>query len=152
MKFFTRAWANGELSDEATQAIGPAYRDYLDSLNLSPHLRELADLNSHDGYILNVNYDEAANSLKLRLRCGDLQVGYFDATLVFADAVIPPNDVELLRQATRPNDAEILYDEVDVLGRNKFEYRMLLWPDGEAAIRFRDVSLNIQNVLTRESP
>jgi hypothetical protein len=42
MKFFTAAWATGELPDEEYEAAIPAYAKYLSSLSLPANLQWLA--------------------------------------------------------------------------------------------------------------
>jgi len=137
MKFFTREWVDGDMSDEDADAVVPAYRRHLEIIELPEPMRDLAALNPHDARVLRVDHDPAANTLALRLRCGDLQAGYFDALLSFSGMTLRPADVAAL---ARPG-VEILYDEVDRTVADGFEYRLLLHPTGEVAVRFHDVAV-----------
>ena len=141
MKFFTRDWADGDMTDAEADAVAPAYWHHLDALDLPTPVRALADLNTHDANVLDVGYHAAANTLRLRLRCGDQQTGYFDATLTFTGATIRPADAATLERARRPANVEVLYDEVDRADGRTFEYRLLLYPAGEVSIRFTDVAI-----------
>jgi hypothetical protein len=140
LKFFTRKWVNGATDDEAADAVVPGYWRHLETLGLHQSLKDLAELNPHDGYILNVEHEPSTHSLRLRLRCGDLQAGYFDAVLTFVGATITPADKATLAEARHPAGFEILYDEVD-REAGAFVYRLLLHPAGETSIRFNDVAV-----------
>jgi hypothetical protein len=128
------------MDDEAADAVVPAYRRHLEALGLKQSVKRLAELNPHDGYILGVDREASHRVLRLRLRCGDIPSGYFDAMLAFAGAAITPDDFATLSKAKRPADFEILCDEVDREGRD-FVYRLLLHPSGEVVIRFDDVEV-----------
>ena len=140
MKFFTRQWADGAMDDETADAVLPAYRHHLETLYLNQSLKDLAELNPHDGYVLDAEHEPSTRSLRLQIRCGDLQAGYFDAELTFTDATITPADKATLADARHPAGFEILYDEVD-REAGAFVYRLLLHPAGEISIRFRNVAI-----------
>jgi hypothetical protein len=150
MKFFTRAWANGELTIEQSAAIPEAYWRYLATLQLPPAIAALSKVNTHDAYILSVDHQPARSLLTLRLRCGDLQRGYSDVTLAFSHIVADPATMVTLRGAVRPASTEVLYDEIDRSGEC-FDYRLLLYPDGEASIQFRQVTIVERPVVDRHS-
>jgi hypothetical protein len=149
MKFFTRGWVRGDVAGEAADAVPRAYLEHLHRIGLPPAVRDLADLNPHDAHVLDVANDPAAAALRLRLRCGDLQRGYVDAVLEFAGATIEPADLAALDRARRPAEYEVLGDEVDAAGAGAFEYRLLLDPAGEAAVRFTDVTVVCTPVADR---
>jgi hypothetical protein len=115
-------------------------------------VRDLAILNPHDAYILDVEYDPSAHLLRLRLRCGDLQVGYFDALLNFAGVMIQSDHLEMLIKASRPAKFEVLYDEVDRSSADLFDYRLLLHPVFEIAFQFTDIDIARQPVMDRRTP
>ena len=152
MKFFTRGWAHGDMTDEEAEAVAHAYQRHLDALDLPQPVRVLASLNPHDGYILDVEHEASTGALCLRLRCGDLQVGYFDAVLKFSSVKIPPAHLAQLVEARRPACFEILYYEIDRADGDAFEYRILLSPVFEIAFRFREVAVIRQPVADRRTP
>lgn len=149
MKFFTRAWCNGELSNETAAAVPDDYFRYIASLRLPAMIAALAELNPHDAYILKVENQQEDSELTLRLRCGDLQKGYSDVILRFSRVCVDSATMETLRHALRPANVEVLYDEVDRSGEF-FEYRLLLHPGGEARIRFQQVSITRNPAANRE--
>lgn len=90
MKYFTPEWhgfgdADLDLSAEEEQAVVAAYRQHVAGLlpSMPPELRDLVQgrISLHDGVVLDARLDGAAKELRLLLRCGDLQVGYYDLEL-----------------------------------------------------------------------
>jgi hypothetical protein len=132
--------------------VPPAYQRHLQTLDLPRAVRDLAFLNPHDAYILDVEYDPSAHLLRLRLRCGDLQVGYFDAVLDFSGVIIHPDHLARLIEASRPAKFEVLYDEVDRSSADLFDYRLLLHPVFEIAFQFTDIDIARQPVMDRRTP
>jgi hypothetical protein len=150
MKFFSRAWVSGEITDEQASAVPEAYSRYLTTLHLPPAIAALSRVNPHDALVLSVEYLPESSRLKLRLRCGDLQSGYSDIAIAFHDVSITPASLETLISAIRPARVEVLYDEVDCSGEY-FEYRLLLHPKGEVSIRFQEVDVKERLVSNREA-
>jgi len=151
LKFFTRSWAQGDMTDDERLAVGKAYQKRLEAINLPSPVGDLAALNPHDGYILDVAYEPIATILRLRLRCGDLQVGYFDAFLNFSGVTIQPDHLGMLIEARRPADFEVLYDEVDRNEADTFEYRLLLHPSFEVAFQFKGIVISQQPTGNRRT-
>ena len=151
MKFFTRAWTQGNMTDDKANAVAPAYWRRVEMLDLPRSVRDLATLNPHDAHILHVEHDQSAGTLCLRLRCGDLQAGYFDAALNFSGVIIRPAHLATLVKAMRPAPFEILYDEVDRANATAFEYRLLLHSALEVVLQFRDVAVARQRVANRHA-
>lgn len=151
MKFFTRDWCQGKMTDEEAEAVIPTYQRHLDKLDLPESIRELAGLNPHDAYILDTEHEPREGTLRLRLRCGDLQIGYFDATLAFTHAILTSVDAATLVRARYPAKFEILYDEVDKVASAAFEYRLLLYPTGEVSIGFNQVAIARRPVADRQA-
>ena len=144
MKYFSRAWAQGELSDAEHSAIARSYERYLDGVlsGLPASVAALArDVPLHDALIRQVvaNYD--AGSLKLDLLCGDLQGGYVDIGLTYGKVDWSPLDMEALARRAADPETELLFDEIERLSEEVFEHRVLLWPDDEVAIRFAELAI-----------
>jgi hypothetical protein len=148
MKFFTRAWVNGEISDDQAAALPEAYWHYLVALDLPSPIMALSKVNPHDAYLVAVAHNPEHSRLTLQLRCGDLQRGYSDVTLAFSQVAVDRATLDTLRHAVRPASVEVLYDEVDRSGEC-FEYRLLLYPDGEVSIQFRQVHIGERPVADR---
>jgi hypothetical protein len=150
MKFFTRAWVDGEMTDDQAAVIPEAYWRYLATLHLPASIVALSKVNPHDAYLVALKHEPEHSRLTLRLRCGDLQRGYSDVTLAFTQVAVERATLETLRRSVRPASVEVLYDEVDRSGEC-FEYRLLLYPDGEVSIQFKDVDLAERPVADREA-
>jgi hypothetical protein len=150
MKFFTRAWTTGELTDEEHAGMPDAYWRYLATLQLPPAIAALSKVNVHDAFVLAIDHQPAHSLLTLRLRCGDLQRGYSDVTLAFSHVTVDLATLDTLRRAVRPADVEVLYDEI---GRSddRFEYRLLMYPNGEMNIQFRRVEVTERPVASRNA-
>lgn len=151
MRYFTRSWRE-EYNDERAGEVIRAYHSHLDEIEpqLTPELVILArQVSLHDGLFKEFEYDVASALLRMRLRCGDLQVGYFDLRLRYEGAALVAGYTPELRSAVRDPETEILYDEVDVADDGEFAHRMLLWPRGEMDIRFRELSLSHTPVADR---
>jgi hypothetical protein len=134
MKYFTRAYINGAMSEKRAQAAYAAYTRKLSAL--SPALRTLGHLYLHDALFLEVTHNPSVGKLTLRLRCGDLQVRYADATLTFSQVTIGKKSLQMLRDAILPSDVEVLTTELDVT-KDDIKYRLLLWPKGEVTLKFK---------------
>jgi hypothetical protein len=134
VKWFTREWASGQLSDEEWERRRQEYSDHLNAIGhqLANGAEELiASLNLHDAQILS---DSAAGtSFYLRVVAGDLQRGYERISLLYENALVNR------RISTSSGDtaSEIVEDEVDLGPGDLFEHRLLLAPDGELAIQFQ---------------
>jgi hypothetical protein len=150
MKFFTREWINGEMSEDQADVVPEAYWRYLAALQLPPPIEALSKVNPHDAYILGVEHQHHRSRLTLRLRCGDLQRGYSDVTLTFEQVMVDNATLETLRRAVRPASVEVLYDEVD-RASECFVYRLILDPSGEVTILFGHVDLTERPVAHRET-
>lgn len=150
MKFFTPAWVQGKLTEAETEQVVPAYWKHVDTQRFPPAVLELARINPHDGRILDVAYDPRAATLRLRLRCGDLQSGYRDTVMLFSGLHIEESSLTALMQSRRPATVEILYDEVDRCGTDAFAYRILLDSGIEAGFNFTDVKVEERPVGDRE--
>src|SRR5258706_1630316 len=125
MRFFTREWLRGELTDEAFDAVPEAYRLHVASLRLPQHVTVLAQADLHDAYVLVVTEELHLARVRLRLRCGDLQRGYADVNIDYSGAAIDAASLSRLRRAAEVPRDEVLYDEVDRIGQS-YEHRLIL--------------------------
>ncbi len=104
MRFFTRQWHNGELSEEESQAVPLRYAAHLETLRpkLPMTLLTLAfGTYLHDGLLRGVGLDRAQRTLAIGLRCGDLHLGYFDVDLVYKEVSLPASSLSELEAAAR---------------------------------------------------
>jgi hypothetical protein len=131
MRFLTREWHSGLHSDEVAEQVEDDYRRHITAVlpQLPPPLRDLArGVDLHDGLIRLVEVDVAARELRLALRCGDLQVGYFDLDLCYRGVRIDLLDRAVLDIIARDPTTEVLYSEVDVFDDDVFVHRVLFSP------------------------
>jgi hypothetical protein len=138
MKFFTREWASGELSDDDFESAADRYTQHLRELNLPSNVRALAATNLHDGQVKSVLY--APRELLVSLMTGDLQRGYFETTISYGDPVTWGATITLLEFAAAGADIEALEHELDRL-EGRFVHSILFSSHEEAVITFSDVSV-----------
>ena len=156
MKYFTPAWHSGELDD--TYQPFEEYKKHLALLFplWPPQVQTLATINLHDGLLWQMTADKEQETLLLKLRCGDLQVSYFDLELCYlgvefspaaienlAGLIANPSDQDLKR---RGRHSEALYAEVDMEGgmlvhRILFESRNADYH--ELTVQFKRLKLEI---------
>jgi len=145
MKFFTREWAEGLLTDDEAANRAKDYRAHLAAVfhNLPLAAQELAsEISIHDGLIRRVEVNRSSGSVLLQLLCGDQQVGYFDLDLLYTGGDVASLDTETLARLSRDRRSEALYDELDRLDASTFEHRILFYPNGEVAITFRQLTIS----------
>lgn len=139
MRFLTRAWHAGELSDEDCDRVEDEYRAHqrLVRPKLPPRLRAYAEsISIHDGRLRSVRLDRSTRDLRVALRAGDTPRGYFDLDLVYTGVSLDALDVTALALIARDPKAEALYDELDVTNEGLLQHRLLFWPYREVAITF----------------
>ncbi len=144
MKYFTEEWAYGDMSDAMVDKTCSDYLQHIE--NLLPFLpKSIAilarDTNLHDGLIKHciINYSEC--NMNLVLRCGDLQVGYFDLNLSYLGVDFKKSNILNLRKLTKDPNTGIGYDEIDKIRTNIFIHRILFWNYKEIEIVFSSLEL-----------
>jgi hypothetical protein len=141
MKWFTPAWARDEGDHAAVSAAYQRHSTQLRSTAPEPVAQLIGQRDSQlrldDAIILNVLRVPPSN-VRLEVIQGELDTGYGLLRLDFENADVlafPPPSGD--RQ-------EVRYVEFDAGPRERFpllyEMRALLWPDGELAISFENVS------------
>jgi hypothetical protein len=148
MKFFTSQWLSGELTDSAFEAVPDAYCRHLASLRLPPDVLALSEADMHDGLLLDIQHLPESARLRLRLRCGDLQQGYFDLLIEYSGAALADESFAVLRHAMQAPKVEVLYDEVDRVGEC-FVHRLLLSSSHEVSVTFVAVAIDTHRVSSR---
>jgi len=144
MKYFTQEWAYGGLADADAEKVRSSYWRYIDSImpKLTAPVIELAKhTNIHDGLIRYVVVDRQDEELLLALRCGDLQMGYYDLDLTYSNVEFNLDDIVALASVSRNRKTELLYDEVDINEHNKFMHRILFNPENEISIVFTGLEI-----------
>jgi len=106
-------------------------------------------VNLHDGRFRAATLRSPSGVLEMHLRCGDLQVGYFDLDLTYRSVNLSEAEVAELAAAVNLPETEVLYDEVDLGPEGSFVHRLLLWPRGELVIPFADLALRRRPTRSR---
>ena len=131
------------MADEDANRVPELYANHLRTLrNRLPFRvrRFLEEINLHDGRVQDVAVDQVAHTLRLRIRAGDQQVGYYDADLLYLDATPEPQTVAVLEKMHREPGYDLLYDELDIVDSNQLVHRLMFFPEDEVSICFRDLS------------
>ncbi|HMK12900.1 MAG TPA: hypothetical protein VK461_15020 [Acidimicrobiales bacterium] len=145
MRYFTRGWTHGELSDEETEDARSRYWARVDEIapRLPAPLPELAkSVSIHDALVDHVCWEPSIDRLTLRLVCLKADPAAYEAVeIVYEGAMLGVRRIETLRQVALSRETELLYDEVDVDDEGTFAHRILFWPADEVTIDFRSMSL-----------
>lgn len=133
MRFFTRQWRVGELSDADFEARAEVYRRHLDSLisGLPSRLGELAmNVALNDANVQSAAYVAGEHTFLLVLHAGDLQRGYAHLTLRYSG-------VTAIAPLSEWGGLEIVADEIDLSGApGQFVHRFAFENDAELAVTF----------------
>lgn len=145
MDYFTPAWHSGEIEDK-DNAVYKKYQEHLALLlpHWPPDVQRLADcINLHDGLIREFSWNTDEATLHLRLRCGDLQVGYFDLDLHYSGVIFSLSELESMAALKSDKVGSALYDEVgEKAGR--FGHSILFISQQRIEGRFRYYEITIQ--------
>src|SRR5687768_9470955 len=100
-----------------------------------------------DGLVVEVQHQRPQKTLRMVLRCGDLQMGYYDLILTYEGASLTPRDEQTLARVARTtrdhrrHECDLAYHEVDVVDMVEtsdgggIEHRFLFHPGVWFAIR-----------------
>ncbi|HEU4699129.1 MAG TPA: hypothetical protein VFS40_08115 [Gemmatimonadales bacterium] len=150
MRFFTPEWHEADLPQAETDAVFSAYERHLNAIwpRLHATVRVLAGgLNLQNALIRRVVLDRTARELRLELRAGDEEAGFYDVDLTYLGAIVDAADVALLAEAARDPDTELLYDELDLSGgaggAEAYLHRLLFWPYRECEVLFDALALRL---------
>lgn len=96
----------------------------------SPVLELAALPGLDDGLIVRVEYDRTDGALTLAMRCGYVQIGYFDLLLQYMNPHITPENETLLARLARSTvncgdfDADLSQHEIDATDDGGLEHRL----------------------------
>jgi hypothetical protein len=154
VKWFTREWRDGALSDAEADSRPQTYAAHIESISdrLSPAVLALARPRQphdsvDDALVDRIVVDERTRRVSLRLLNGDLQAGYGKLSIEFVDADLVAPSIDRLRTLLAATRTEFIRTEVELIGVGRgLEVRFLLWPDGELVIRCSDLTTEWQAV------
>lgn len=130
MKYFTEAWASGELEEDAYAAVIPQYNDDLAAaFEMDSAVRRFAEsVGLNDAYLDRLTINRATASCRLLLLTGSLQIGYWHTELIYR-GVSRIEGEPSLRAALTVRPTEIWYDEFRREG-DEICHAVLLAPHG----------------------
>lgn len=145
MRYFTRGWANGDMSEVESERVREAYWKGLRELmpKLPPAMAKLAKVNLHDAVIEQVRWNAKTKLLHIRLAAGNQGEGYATVDLRYKGAMLGEIRVETLRDAARDREAFILNDELDMDEEGNLIHRLLFWPREEVSLDFRELEIQV---------
>ncbi len=149
MRFLTREWHAGDLSDEEADALETAHAEHL-ATTLSQVSQQLlafhTSVSIHDGMLQSAALDHRDATLRILLRCGDQLDGYRDVALTYLGIDASLLDVALLALIANDPHSEALFVEIDQVEDASYVHRWLWWPfSREVHIPFRDLTFSIQS-------
>jgi hypothetical protein len=140
MRFLTKAWHSGDLSDEDCNAAEVAFLAGRDRIlpQLPSRVQEFVrNVNIHDALVRSICLDHRRASFRLNVRAGDRQRGYIDLDLVCSEVDPLALDIGVVRRIAANPSAEALYDEFDVVSpSHRYEHRWLRWPHEDLTIQY----------------
>lgn len=151
VRYFHRAWVDGELPDAESELVSEAYQARLADIRsrLTPELVTLAETDLNDALIEHIEWAPSIRRLVMELVVGSNQTGYSIKRLTFHGALIGERRRETLRDLGRDRRVEMLAHEVDIdeddlhggvspdaASEIGFTLRMLFWPTHELTIDF----------------
>lgn len=98
------------------QAVRDAFATHIEYLrqNAPAPLHQLQAMDLSDAFTRLIVWEQSAKRLRLLLRCGNLQIGYFDLSLHLEDVTLSRRDRDTLRLVARHgDDADLCRWEVD---------------------------------------
>lgn len=146
MRYFTRGWMSGELTDAETERTGEAYRARVAEIapRLPPAMLRLTrDFSLHDALVERIVWNPTARCLRLSLVCGNVQRGHSLAQLTYDRAMLGQPRVDSLKRAAECRHTELVYDEVDVEDDGHLSHRLLFVPSEEVTIEFERFDMTV---------
>jgi hypothetical protein len=155
MRFLSRGWADGDLSEQECDRARAEYAARLDEIweRLPSSMRKLArEVSLHDAVIERVVWTPASKELLIVLVAGTRERGYQGVSLTYRGALLGPRRVESLRRAAMDRETEVLYDEVDIDDGGLLVHRILFWPREEVTVDFQELELAVEARADRRAP
>ena len=136
MRFFNRAWVDGELDNEEWDRRLTEYRAYWEDVlpSLPERIRVLGQVSIHDAKVRLWDHDREKRCVTAELIIGDLQRTYSTYRIVFHDATVTAQPEAEPDSWLMSDDTELLYDEIEPMNGGRFEWRVIAWPTGEIVV------------------
>lgn len=145
MKYFTREWHRGDLSEENRAKVSDAYDERLALIagSLPPKLYDLArNRGALNGVIRRAVAERDLDFLILEMIIDDPFDGPCDVELTYLGIRWDWIDLKALARRARDPETRILRHEVDVVSPLQFEHSFLFSPQDHVTIRFSDIAVS----------
>lgn len=165
MKFFTaKAVRQFHTHGPAFSTTYAKYKAHLESLKdrLPGHVYELSKPSGmENGVIVRVDHDRSRRVIKLILRCGDMQMGYYNLELTYLDArILPKHDRTLAKiarstQTQKSYGCDFGYQELDIGDDGRIQHRMIFlnrWQKLDAKRASRWFEIDCRELRWRRVP
>ena len=152
MKYFSNAWASGDLSEaENARVLADYSRDLAATFDENSSVRRFVSaVGLNDAYVDKVSFDPGAGKLDLLLLTGSLQVGYWHTQLSYS-GVIELIGEPVLKAALATRPTEIWYDEFYREG-DDICHAFLLTPRGQAIESFGEYAVRFKRFDYSQMP
>jgi hypothetical protein len=161
LRWFTREWADGSMSEAEYEQVPVDYERHIASLRpkLPASFRLLAEaggriVSMHDGRFIDVSQPvDTVGTFIFDIACWDMARGtlhgnvweypHLHVRIVYSGADLVSPDWHSLQALARHAETAIFYNEVELGADGRLEHRMLLWPREApfVAIRFAEVEV-----------
>lgn len=145
MKYLTREWHQGDLSEKDRTKVSTAYDERLASIanDLPPKLYELArNRGPLNGVIRRAVAERDLDFLILEMIIDDPVDGPCDVEITYLGIRWDWIDLKALARRARDPETRILRHEVDIVSPLEFEHSFLFSPQDHVTIRFSDVAVS----------
>lgn len=158
MKFFQPDILDKEnLNDREIRAIFERYTRHLKTMQgvLPDHVLTLAKQDGvDDGLIVSVKHDLKKADFVLTMRCGNLQIGYYDLILHYQSAETSLPDMRTilhLARVSRNRWEDLAYHELDIKPEGCIEHRFLFHGCSNA-VPFHEFSIRCRSLRWEKMP
>jgi hypothetical protein len=146
VRYFTRGWASGELSDAEYESASASY--WTRVAEITPRLprdmaRMLRTIRLHDAIIEQAIWSSGRKLLQLSLVAVNARKQCVAVQLMYRGAMLGNGRIAALRRAALSRETELLYDEVDVDDEGVLSHRLLFAPCEEVSIEFRQFEMKV---------
>lgn len=151
MKYFTKKWCFGDLTEKAIQDRVDAYKTYIDKIydELPFVLKVLSkEINLHDGIIKKITLNKDSSILNMIGIFGDAQVGYFVLNIKYVN--VSNLNEKNLGSTVNTKNLLILSDEIEKIEGNLYSHRMIFSSKRELEINFEKIEIKIQNANQKQ--